>query len=137
MRHNTLLLAINQLVRYVLVNVLTQRSVCRDAVLAAHPGMCPSVMPCHVVFMQLLFTVFAGQLPLPAATTCVILGIRAALPFAPSRWNLWFTAPCSGSDALYLATSTVAALVMMARAVINQRNAWRAFQRRRLLRKTA
>ena len=128
--HNGLLLGGVLAVRYIISNILTQRGIC--ATYPSVPGVCPAHMPCHVVWMQLLFTVFAGMMYMRASVTCFVLGVRMLMPFLPAPWHLWFLVTCSGSNTLYVATNTLASLAMMAVAVRRERVAWRAFQHRAL-----
>ena len=128
--YNGLLLGGVLAVRYIISNILTARGVC--ATFPDVPGVCPAHMPCHVIWMQLLFTLFAGVMYMRASVTCVVLGVRMLLPFLPAGWHLWFAVVCNGNNRLYLAVNTAASLCMMLNAVRRERVAWRAFQQRKL-----
>jgi len=128
-RHSGLLLGGTLAMRYIVANVLSTMSTCAEY--GDIPTMCPGELPCHVLLMQFIFTVFAGLMPMRAGATCVVLATRMLFSFMPSL-GVWFKVNCYGSNAPYLVTNTAISLVMMAHAVRQERSAWITFQRRAL-----
>jgi hypothetical protein len=128
-RHSGLLLGGTLAMRYIVANILTAKSICAEY--GDIPTMCPAELPCHVILMQLIFTLFAGLMPMRASATCVMLATRMFFCFMPSL-GLWFKVHCYGSNVPYLVINTATSLVMMAHAVRQERSAWIAFQRRAL-----